>query len=413
MLKGRESQYSVDSMTNVPRKNSPTDINRVIRLINNRAITIASKTVTTVKSEVAGYRNVPDEEIFNQCIENVSLAVSSLRSGEIPDPGEMMMASIALLRAQQGVPVEDVLHAYRLSLGEIKKCFIAVSKGVLPPELIVEGICALWASTDAVATELGRLHQKQRFLAANRDEQMWSHLFAGLLAGRLTPDELEKTTAHYDLNPERMYIPILLRGATEGQQKDFKRKIDNQHQGLKQQPIYSIIDGDLVCLVKNVPDSTTDFDDICVGVGAITELETIPREWRNANHALTTAMIFGLTGFHTIDSLGLRCLVVSEVRVGLTLVERYCQPLIDRGEFGTQILDSVWYWLRSERNIKSSADGMFVHPNTLRYRLRKFEEIIDTDFDNLTSLVEIWWALERWRITRNQGSIDMETNLPS
>lgn len=401
---------TMDSAPTSPLPDTWGELERVIELINNRAETIASRTVEIVKSKVGGYKNIPDEEIFRQCLENIHRSVVSLRSGTAPSSGEIAEASIARTRAQQGVPVEDVLQAYRLSLGEIKNCFLEVSRGILSTELIVEGVRVLWESSDAVEIELARIYQRQRIWAENRDEQLWSHLFAGLLSGRLTTNELEKIATHYDLSPDLLYIPIRVGGATEAQQKDFRRQLDEQHQGLKQSPIYCLVDGDLACLVRNNPDGLVGLENLVAGLGKATALETISREWKNASHALTTAITFGLAGCHTIDSLGLRPLLVSENRVASVLLERYCRPFIDQGEFGTQILDSVWTWLNSARSFTRSAEALFIHPNTLRYRLRKFEEVTGTDFDNFTTLVEMWWALERWRtmVTRESEGIQNE-----
>jgi DNA-binding PucR family transcriptional regulator len=38
-----------------------------------------------------------------------------------------------------------------------------------------------------------------------------------------------------------------------------------------------------------------------------------------------------------------------------------------------------------------------VHPNTLRHRLRRFEEATGANLRRPTDLVELWWALERRR----------------
>jgi DNA-binding PucR family transcriptional regulator len=39
-----------------------------------------------------------------------------------------------------------------------------------------------------------------------------------------------------------------------------------------------------------------------------------------------------------------------------------------------------------------------VHPNTLRHRLRRFDESTGADLRRPADLVELWWALERRRL---------------
>lgn len=392
-LKGNE-ETPVDS----------SQLERVIELMNEEAEALALQTVGIIKRNVAGYRQIPDQEIFLQCLENVHRSAISLRSGTAPSSGEITEASIAGTRAQQGVPIEDVLQAYRLSLGEIKNCFLEMSKGLLSSELIVEGVRVLWESSDAVEIELGRLYQRQRVWAENRDEQLWSHLFAGLLSGRLSSAELEKTFLHYELSEDLQYVPLRVRGASESQERELRRQIEFQHQGFKQRPIFSRVDEDLVCLARNEPDDSVIFSELVAGLGGNATIQNISQEWKNASLALNTAILFGLKGCHSSATLGLRPLIVSENRVGDSLVRRYCEPFIDQGEFGTQILESVWSWLNNARNFARSAEEIHVHPNTLRYRLRKFEEVTSSNFEELTTLVEIWWALERWRTLNSQDS---------
>jgi DNA-binding PucR family transcriptional regulator len=40
-----------------------------------------------------------------------------------------------------------------------------------------------------------------------------------------------------------------------------------------------------------------------------------------------------------------------------------------------------------------------VHPNTLRYRLRRFEEMTNASLRRTEDLFETWWALERLAFT--------------
>lgn len=402
----REGRVKKDNTTAKPDSRAPVfspiegspELEKVIELLRSRGESIAKTTVDEIKNRLPGYRIVPDEEIFNQCIENVNRSATSLRTGTAPSSGEIAEASIAGTRAQQGVPVEDVLQAYRISLGQIKNCFLEVTRGVLPTHQIVEGVRILWESTDAVEFELSRHHQNQRQWAENQDKQLWSHLFAGLLSGRLTNMEFEKTIGHFDLDNDLIYIPLRFQAKGDVRHEEFRRQVKKQSQGFKQQPVFAMVDGDLACLLRDPPDNVANFSDCTAGIGEGSTLDRISQGWANASRALRTAVTFGSTGFHTVDSLGLRSLVVSEERIGNVLFARYCRPFLQQEEFGLPMLKSVWTWLTYSRNFARSADELCVHPNTLRYRLRKFEEVTGADFDNLRTLAEIWWALERWRM---------------
>jgi DNA-binding PucR family transcriptional regulator len=41
---------------------------------------------------------------------------------------------------------------------------------------------------------------------------------------------------------------------------------------------------------------------------------------------------------------------------------------------------------------------LHVHPNTLRHRLRRYEQATGASLRRQADLVELWWALERRRL---------------
>jgi DNA-binding PucR family transcriptional regulator len=55
----------------------------------------------------------------------------------------------------------------------------------------------------------------------------------------------------------------------------------------------------------------------------------------------------------------------------------------------------VTRYLRNDLRLEVTAAEMFVHVNTLRYRLRRFEELTGTSLRCVDDLVEIWWAIRR------------------
>jgi DNA-binding PucR family transcriptional regulator len=43
-----------------------------------------------------------------------------------------------------------------------------------------------------------------------------------------------------------------------------------------------------------------------------------------------------------------------------------------------------------------------LHPNTLRKRLARYEELSGLDLHRMDDLVALWWALERRRVLRGE-----------
>src|SRR5690606_7928830 len=56
-----------------------------------------------------------------------------------------------------------------------------------------------------------------------------------------------------------------------------------------------------------------------------------------------------------------------------TLIEQIYEPLRSQSP---ELLETLWCYLDSGRSLEATAREMFVHPNTVRYRLKKVSEFI-------------------------------------
>lgn len=66
---------------------------------------------------------------------------------------------------------------------------------------------------------------------------------------------------------------------------------------------------------------------------------------------------------------------------------------------GTDYVDTLYEWLRHPGDPRAAARGLRIHPNTLRYRVRKLLELVELDLDDpevrlalMTQLVALRWS---------------------
>ena len=85
--------------------------------------------------------------------------------------------------------------------------------------------------------------------------------------------------------------------------------------------------------------------------------------------------------------------VVAEPELAELLLERYLRPLEADGEFGALVEESVRAYLERGRRVREVARNAHVHVNTVRYRLRRFEELTGTSLHAPDTAVELSWAL--------------------
>jgi DNA-binding PucR family transcriptional regulator len=68
--------------------------------------------------------------------------------------------------------------------------------------------------------------------------------------------------------------------------------------------------------------------------------------------------------------------------------------MLELGAFGTEVLRSLRTYLANDQSVEATAAALFVHPNTLRHRLARFEETTGACLRNVDRLTEVWWALQ-------------------
>lgn len=137
---------------------------------------------------------------------------------------------------------------------------------------------------------------------------------------------------------------------------------------------------------------------LILGLGAPVPAAGVATEFTRATQALRAAAGFGLVGAFTREELGLRAAVVALPAVGEQLARLRLAPLDERGEDGAQLAEAAAAYLRQGLRLEAAARTLYVHPNTLRNRLRRFEEITGTNLRDPADLAEVWWALTHRRL---------------
>ena len=70
---------------------------------------------------------------------------------------------------------------------------------------------------------------------------------------------------------------------------------------------------------------------------------------------------------------------------------KYTVPLEDEGEFGEVLMDSVSVFIDNRRVLRKAAAELFVHENTLRHRLQRFEQVTGSRLSEADTLIEVSW----------------------
>lgn len=144
---------------------------------------------------------------------------------------------------------------------------------------------------------------------------------------------------------------------------------------------------------------------LLIGVGnSKAYLDEVKNSRNEASSALRAAEASGLNGqiFFYRDQ-GLYTLIshVDDSRILDAYVEEHIGKLLRADELNDgNLSETLENYLNCSCNAKKTAEEMFLHRNTLNYRLKKIREILDCDLENLDICLELKMAflISRYRI---------------
>lgn len=341
-----------------------------------------------------GQANVPLDSLIESGGRNVRLVVGALRAGRPPDRAEIDEAHRTRARTTQGVPADELHDAYRTCLRILGEAFIDAAQSAGLDELtVLAGTRLLWDTADVLTSVVVIARQTAELDFARHDEGQRVDFLRTLVFNAGQP-ELRKRAAAFGLPIDRSYWAVRAHAAEPEQRDELRSLLDAMTRTYGSRPLLGVIDGDVVGVVPVRPSITA--GSFTAGVAGPAPLKAMPETFVTASRMLDVALGFGLTGTHEMGDLSLRIAVASEPELGAMLVSRYLAPLQPEGDFGTVLEETVAAHLASGGRIQLTAHRLGIHPNTVRHRVARFEELTSVRLDDPDVMLELWWTL-LWR----------------
>ncbi len=233
-------------------------------------------------------------------------------------------------------------------------------------------------------------------LRASREElrRLGSETFAALVDARISPATAGSQLLAHGL--DGMHLTVLAASREGG-----LRRSGDVHHSLAEREIphlllrrndilYALLpaDDEVVAKLLELFD-----DEVRVGLSdRFRDLEKVSTATREARWALESAvggsMRVGRYGDQT-SLFGPRSL-----GEGRAVVQRVLGPVLEYdAEHGTSLLASVETFLRCNRSWQRAAAELFVHKQTLVYRVRRVEELTGRKVNSTADVAELWFAL--------------------
>jgi hypothetical protein len=366
----------------------PEAVGKLVTDIEAELDSVVDGIVERIREEIPDFRRLPASTLARAVRGNVGRALAALRDLRPPTPDELERAAqVGRERAEQGLSVDAVLHAYRISISAVWSRFgeLARERGTNVSSVLAFSE-TLWLWGDAVMEVVGQAHREVELQLAREEQQRRDAFVLAVLLGTIDAAELSRESGGYGLDPEREYIAFRARALEPGA---APRRISSD--GLT-----TALDHDLVGLSAQ---PATPVPGVVVGVGPPARLAALPAAFAMASRALQTALAFGQEGVFSLADLSIRPAILSDEALGQAFTGRHLDPLQALGRLGAELEDTLRVWFEQEMRIEETAKALHVHPNTLRHRLRRFEETTGANLRRPDDLIELWWALERRRLS--------------
>jgi PucR C-terminal helix-turn-helix domain len=348
---------------------------------------LVARTGDRIREEIPEFRRVPMEALARAIRGNVQRALTALRDLRPPTDAELeQAAAIGRERAEQGLTVDAVLHAYRISISSVWSRFgeVARERGADVASVLAFSE-TLWLWADAVMDIVAAAHREVELEQAREEQQRRDAFVLALLTGTLSAAELRRDSATHGLDADCDHVPFRARAG--GHRVAAALAGDGG--------LVITLDRDLAGIAPRRP---APVPGVACGVGPPARLPDVASSFAVASRALQTAVAFGQEGTFSLADLSIRPAILADEPLGDAFAARYLEPLDALGRMGVELDTTLRAWFDQEMRIEETARVLHVHPNTLRHRLRRFEEVTGTTLRDPRHLVELWWALERRRL---------------
>ena len=345
----------------------------------------------------SGPGRTPREDLERSCHDNLLRILQSLTGDTDPavDPFDAPRAT-GRRRAEQGMPLESVLHAYRVGFRIIWEALVseARARGGEGLEPLVDAAGEVWELVDVFSSAVADSYRVTEAEFARRDDRRRDALVDALLEGRGTERAVAAdAAAALDLPEHGRYAVVVLGGEdlapsigtslrARGLRCAFRTRTDREI-GLvalgSQEP------ADLVAVLEGLGGLRAG---VSPAVEGLAEVDVAHRLAETALRALPP-------GGPAVAELNTRlagALLVTAPDLAARLVHRALGGVLALEHDERKVLlDTLRTWLDTGGSAGQTAGRLYCHRNTVLNRLRRLEGLTGRSLERVDHLVE--WSL--------------------
>jgi hypothetical protein len=368
----------------------------------------------SILSELPAYATSPDStlgaEIGEQVSAHIGAFVQCARSGVAPGPeGLPFIGATVARRIDQGIPAEQVLDAYRVGFRVLSETIEAASARVDVGGGVAASLALpMMRYIEAAWSEVAKSYiRAERRLAADLDRGQ-SRLVEAMIDGRAMSEGARLQAGSFPIDPQVTYLVVVLHGfpdhAAAALRTSARRLSDGRH--VRASAVH-VRDDDLIALVALAHEDPLAISalvaqemrgatdklgcDPAVGVGLPSRgPEQVREGYREASAAATAAGRGNtLTLAHASLVDRLTVMLSSGATPARLIPERVRAFIADDLAKHGQLIATIREYAECDLNASRAAASLFVHRNTVLYRLQRVSEHTGLDPHLLPHLLDL------------------------
>ncbi|WP_345668416.1 PucR family transcriptional regulator [Streptomyces similanensis] len=376
--------------------------------LQSRLAELGERMALRIRASVDPYDDeslVPLDSLCRSCAANADLVLTHLSRRGVPDTGSAR--ETGRVRAEQGVPLADTLHAYRIG-SELLWTEILLEARKRPEvsdDLLVSESAGVWALFGRYAEAVAAAYRERAAELTSHVRARRSALAQALFTGVVTDRTLWEAARELGLPEHGPYaVAVAEGGAAGGEPPEGERGERGARDALLQARLPFVreaLAGQHVALIA-LPGAAA--EDTCLRIlrrtGArvglspcFPSLRDTPQALRFARRALSVLEGTG-PGVVRFDDDPLAMVVSAAAPEAAHLVEVVLRPVLGLPTAErSRLLRTLEHWFAAAGSAAGAARSLFVHPNTVRYRLRRVEELTGRSLSDPRATADIRAAL--------------------
>ncbi|MEV0094023.1 helix-turn-helix domain-containing protein [Streptomyces sp. NPDC050738] len=381
-------------------------LHRASRVLLDELPALTDRLVAALREREPAYRSAlasHPAEVWHEVHRSLRHSVTSLlEPGGTREAAHRTSAQIAETRAERGLPLDALLHAFRLGGAMVWQGLVEETARGNPDDmrLLIHVATDVWNFVDEHCGVVAEAyHRTERRMAWQREN--WLRLLtASLFDGSARLADLPDAADALGLPEEGWYAVIALAG--DDVRLTLPAGTRSLHHGDSGARYVLVLlgdaEGDPAAELASLAAAFALPPGARAGIGSPVEgLAAVPDARRLADTALRACPRGG--GTVLLDERLPDALVVSSPDLAAALVARVLGPLSSLEHTDRDLLlDTLTVWLEADGSAQRAGARLYCHRNTVLNRLRRFEQLTGRSLTRVGDMVEVSLALGARRL---------------